>query len=204
MDRSKYGNKSRSSFGNTLYWTVGILIILIMISTLMLSNLFAKYIVNDSAADFAQVAAGGEMFLLEHEATLENGIYVLSEDEDDLITTNDYDKVIPGVDIPKDPFVRLNLENSEVDYRLYIKVIKSEHFPETVTFELTDKWLPYDEAKGIYIYDGYFDAGASDIDDIQVLKNNKLYVSEHYVGTDEDGNLQSFSLTFEATLKQVD
>lgn len=204
MDRSKYGNKSHNSFGNILYWAVGTLIMLTVISTLMLSNLFAKYIVTDSSSNSANVAAGGEMLLLEHKATLVSGVYVLSEDEADLVTTNNYDKVIPGVDIPKDPFVRLNLEASEVDYKLYVKVIKSENFPETVTFKLTDKWLPYNEAKGIYVYDGYFDAGTSDIDDIPILKNNKLYVGDHYVGTDDNDVPQSFSLTFEAMLKQVD
>ena len=202
MNGSKYGKKSQFTTQNILVWIVGILLMLTMISTWLLSNLFAKYVGNDADSDSARVAAGGQIELWEHEAELKNGIYVLNETKK--FEGNTYEKTIPGVDIAKDPRISLDLEYAEVDYELYVKVTESDYFPATVTYELTDNWKVYDESKGIYKYKGYFDAGTPDIDDIQILKDDTLYVSEHYVGKDQDGNDQQFSLTFTAWLKQVD
>lgn len=202
MDKTKRGNESKFTTKNILSRTIVILLFLTLISFCLVSGLFAKYVSNGDSTGSAHVAAGGSLEIWEHTATLENGIYVIDETKKTI--NNLYSKVIPGVDIAKDPFIQLHLENTEVDYKLYLQVIKSDYFPETVTFALTDKWLPYDEAKGIYVYDGYFDAGTPFTDDIPILKNDTLYVSEHYVGRDDDGNDQKFSLSFQAFLKQVD
>lgn len=202
MNTSKRTSDSNFAGRNTLVWVITILLFLTLISTFLASSLFAKYVTNGDSANSAHVAAGGSLEVWEHVATLENGIYELSETQK--TDNNLYSEVIPGVDIAKDPYVRLYLENTEIDYKLYLQVTKSEYFPETVTFSLTDKWLPYDEAKGIYVYDGYFDAGTPFTDDIPILKNNKLYVGEHYYGKDADGNDLEFSLTFSAYIKQVD
>lgn len=201
MDRSKSGNKSQLTAGNILYWSVGILFILTMLSTWLASNLFAKYIVNDSASDSAHVAAGGEIELYEHEPILKNGVYEL--DLDSKVTGYTYKKVIPGVDIAKDPFVKLNFK-AEVDYELYMQVTKSEYFPETVTYKITDDWVLINEDKGIYRYKVYLDAATLHDVEIKILLNDKLYVSEHYVGRDQNGKDQEFSLKFDAWLKQVD
>lgn len=202
MDKTKRGNESKFTTKNILVKAIVILLFLTLVSTCLVSGLFAKYATKGNSADSAHVAAGGSLEIWEHAATLENGIYVL--DEVKKTTNNLYSKVIPGVDIPKDPFIQLHLEKTEVDYKLYLQVIKSDYFPETVTFALTDKWLPYDEANGIYVYDGYFDAGTPFTEDIPILKNDMLFVGEHYVGRDENGSDQKFSLTFQAYLKQVD
>lgn len=202
MNGSKYNKKSQFAAQNVLIWTVGILLILTMLSTCLLSNLFAKYIVADTNSDSARVAAGGQIELWEHEVELVSGIYTLNLDNDP-VTENTYKKVIPGVDIAKDPRISLDLEYAEVDFELYVQVTESDYFPETVTYELTDDWEVYDENKGIYKYKYSFDAGTADIDDIQILEGDTLYVSEHYVGKDEDGNDQQFSLTFTAWIKQI-
>lgn len=174
---------------------------LTMLSTLLVSNMFAKYVNIDAYLEAAHVANGGSIELCEHEAELKNGIYVLDESVE--TTLNTYKKVIPGVDIAKDPFIRLDLENAEVDYELYLQVTESTYFPETVTYKLTDDWVEFDKVKGIYKYEYTFDAATS-YDEIQILKGNKLYVSEHYVGKDTNGNDLEFSLTFNAWMKQID
>lgn len=200
MNRGIFQKRTKRSFGNILYWTVGTLFMLTMLSVWLVSGLYAKYLVSDTTGDSARVAGGGQMAVLEHEAyeTYENsGVYDLHRDDNHLVPGNAYEKVLPGVDIPKDPFVRVNVENAEVDYELYIKVIPSADFPKTVTYTLTDMWLPVVGQDGVYKYNGYFDAG-SEKDNIPILKDDTLYVSQYFVGKGD------FSLSFEAWLKQVD
>ena len=201
MERNKYGKKSQFTIHNILFWTVGIILTLTMFSTCMVSNLYAKYVVEHSYTDSARVAAGGEINIYEHEPKLENGIYVLNESIK--TTAYTYRKVIPGVDIAKDPIIELKLDKSEVDYELFVQVTESDFFPETVTYELTNTWELFDEDKNIYKYKGIFDAGTP-YSEIHILKDDKLYVSEYYVGKDKDGNDLEFSLTFKAWLRQAD
>lgn len=195
MDRTKYGKNSKRSFGNIIYWTAGALLILTMISTWLLSGLFAKYVNTEAYSESARVAAGGVIDLWEHEATLNNGIYEL--DENVKIKKNTYNKVIPGVDIAKDPFVSIDLQNAEVSYELYVQVTESKEFPATVTYSLTNDWELVNASKGIYKYKSILNKGFSG--DIKILKDDRLYVSEHYVG-----NNKEFSLAFNSWLKQAD
>lgn len=199
MNEFENTKKSKHSVNNILFWSVGIILILTMISNWLVSGIFAKYIVTETYADAAIVAgASGQLKLLEHEASLENGEYKLNQAKE--VTGNTYEKVIPGVDIAKDPFIRLDID-SKFTYELYVKVIKSNPFPDTVTYSLTEDWELVDEANGIYKYKKAINAQPSDT--IKILKNDKLYVSEHYVGKDKDGKNLEFSLTFEAWLVQT-
>lgn len=206
MDRSKYDKSSKRS--NILYWTVGSLLIITMLSVWLLSGLMAKYTVAGDVTDSARVAKGIQIEMLEHEAVPINGIYYLKNEENkanpDLkeITEvkekdkNNYDLVIPGVDIAKDPFVRLN-GTSEVDYNLYVEITESKDFPETITYYVRDDWEPVEGKPGVYKYKNIIDSGTYDNEDIYILLNDELIVSEHYSESE-------FSLTFKAWVKQVD
>ena len=218
--------KNKRSFGRMIYWTGGILLVFVLLSAWTLSGIYARYASTGTVLDSARVASSGigTLELIEHavsddypketsdeepketgeeEPKKNSGVYRLLEDE--VKTGNEYLKVIPGVDIPKDPFVRVELFDPEVDYQLYIKVIKSDYFPETVTFELTDDWVEIDAVNGIYKYKTIFNAGKPlPKTEIHILKDDLLTVSEHYVGKDNKGNLQKFSLSFSAYLVQMD
>lgn len=196
MDRNKNIKKSQSSVHKFLFWAAGTTLILTMLSICLVSGTYAKYVISSYMMDSAQVAKTGvgSMELLEHEAELDNGIYTLNEEE---VTKNTYDTVIPGVDIPKDPFIRLDID-SEVTYSLYIKVAGSDPFPDTVTYELTEDWIEVDATNGIYKYKDDFEAGTPFKGEIEILENNELIVSEYYVG-----NGKTFTLTFSAWLMQV-
>ena len=196
VDRSKYAKSSQQSVSNIMFWAVGILLVFTMLSVWFVSGLYAKYVVTDSTSDSARVAEGSDFELWEHKANLVNGIYVL--DEEEKVLENAYEKVIPGVDIAKDPFISIDAE-LEVSYQLYIRVIESAYFPENVTYKLTDDWVPVNETLNIYKYKYVFDAGSKYKDEIQILKNDKLYVGEHYVGEGKE-----FSLAFDAWMRQVD
>lgn len=219
MNRVNSTNQTRHSIGNVLYWAVGTLLVLTMLSIWMTGGLFAKYIVADDVYDSARVAKTGigKFELLEHEASEtyeDSGVYKLESTEK---KENKYDKVIPGVDIPKDPFIRLELNNLEVSYELYLRVTESDPFPENVIYNLTGNWKQVDVDKnGAKIYQYVDDTGKPIVFEagksysftntgendnnkvIKILKDDKLYVSEHYIGI-----IEEFSLKFSAYLKQV-
>lgn len=214
MNINKY-EKNQPHSNNVLYYTVGVILIITMLSVWLLSGLLAKYAVIGDATDSAKVANGIQIDLLEHEAVPINGIYYLKNEENvadaDLkeikevaeVHSNDYKLVIPGVDIAKDPFVRLD-GISEVDYYLYVKVTESSNFPETVKYSISDDWEPVPDNPGIYKYKTVIDSGTYDKKDIYILKDNEIIVKEHYYGYDDKGNAQSFNLSFSAWVKQVD
>lgn len=224
MNRADSRNRKQSmSVQGILYYAVAGLFVLTMLSVWMVSGLYAKYTTVGSELDSARVGKGLQLQLLEHEAELVNGEYVLHDGKnntDDVeVAKNTYSKVLPGVDIRKDPFVRLS-GTCEVDYRLYVQITE-ENFPsyenkngesvKAVTYDVTDDWeyVPDqsnpDDGVYVYIYKGYLDSGyysGSEANDIPVLEKNshgcELTVSQYYQG---DGD---FSLSFKAWIVQVD
>ena len=192
-----HGNHASRSFGRVIYWIAGALLTLTLFSIWLVSGMYAKYTaVAPAGVNSARVAKTLRMELLEHGADYAGGIYTLNEDE---VPGMLYDKVIPGVDIPKDPFIRLS-GTSEVDFWLYVEVVPSKNFPKTVTYELTDKWEEVEGKENVYRYKDVIDSGTYDGEEIfcYLLKDNKLVVSERYPGKD------GFSLTFKVWLEQAD
>ena len=270
--------KAKTSGGVLLYRLVGFLLVLTMVSVWFVCGLFAKYTTSAPSKDNAHVAGTGvkQLEVKEHKAQIKDPkednydddlLYKLLAGTNNEVTKNEYEKVMPGVDIPKDPFVRIELVNAEVDYYLYLKVVESKEWPsddkgKTVTYDIdptlwdkvntTDQKVDEDGNNIFYYkYKGYFDAGTNyqyttasapnypsgTIENktnevIHILKDNKLYVSERYVGfklnadgsfelepeldesenpkLDADGNVIQkkipidFWLTFEVYLVQVD
>ena len=225
MKRESGAKKTRRSLGGRLHWTVGCLLLCTLVSFWLVCGLFAKYTTSGVDDDTGRVAKTGvvDFRVLEHKAVNVSSVdpmkvyELLDGSTDDRIddnrgkleevTGNTYETIPPGYDIPKDPFVRLELKNSEVDYYLYVKVIKPLLFPETVTFELDDEnWQEFDAKAGIYkfigdtdtgIRGGYIDAGTLERTDIYILKDNRIEVGQFYDGT-------LFTVSFEAYLVQVD
>ena len=188
--------RSRTNFGDIVFRTTGILLLLTLMSVWLVNGLLAKFIVWDSFSDSARVAKGlPTVKIEEHEPYLDNGIYKLGTG-----TTKEYQykKVIPGVDIPKDPYVTVGPNVSEVNFELFVKVIE-ENFPTdgTVKYEIdTDVWKPVPGKTNVYKYSGTFPAAG--IANIYIIKNNELIVSQYYQWT------KTFTLKFEAWMQQVD
>ena len=208
MGENENVKKTRISAVNIMVCLAAILLIFTILSARLLSGIYAKYRVSDQWYDAARVASAGigTLELREHKAqeTRKNsGIYKLLTDEAP-VQENEYEKVLPGVDIPKDPYIKLELHDAEVSYELYVQVTESKNFPENVTYTVRTDWEKVvelsDEENGVYVYK-YKDTFAplADLreDKIEILENNKIYVGEHFVG---DG---PFSLTFSAYIKQV-
>ena len=195
QDRTQ--NKQRLAVHDIFFFAAGILLTLTMLSVWLVSGMYAKYVIRDTVEDAARVASAGtvEIELFEHEATLSKGEYHLNYDNE--VTGNDYEKVIPGVDLPKDPIIRFSVsENAEVDYELYLEVKESKNFPPTVTYEISDDWEPVEGKDGVYKYTGKIEKGKK-YEIRNILVGNKLLVSEHFVGD------KSFTLSFNAWLGQV-
>ena len=116
-------------------------------------------------------------------------------------TGNDY-KIIPGVDIEKDPKVTVKA-NSEACW-LFVEVKKEGTFvTDKVTYSIADDWTPgngTDIPENVY----YRKVDAVTMDkDFAVLKDNKIYVSEELKKEDiKDIKIQS-KLTFTAYASQL-
>ena len=223
------GENKNKSFGKNLSRTLGILLALVVLAACTFGVIYAKYISTKNTDGNAGVAKAGNITLelKEHEAVeteKNSGEYKLLDGTNGTTSTevesNSYDRVFPGVDIPKDPFVRLKIENAEVNYSLYVKV-KEDNIPyaedgttRTIKFTLTSEWIFEETKDGVdyYRYVGanpnsdktkpayVFNAGTNVSETkIQIINNNKLEVSQHYNGDPK----KAYSLTFEAYLRQV-
>ena len=212
-----------------VFMAAGILLFLTMMSIWLICGLFAKYTIKDSASHSARVAQFGNAEVKEHQAVLkgvadnqkvkvvysDDMIYYLSDDE---VSDNTYDKIMPGVDIPKDPFVRVT--PGEVDCELYIKVTNNnfprpykdssgEEHGDLISYKIDDeKWnkITY-KNEVIYKYKGTIDANFESENgyiDIPILKDNKIYISQYYDADTYSSKKESFSLTFESWLVQID
>ena len=186
--------KPRLSLHTIIFRAAAGLFCLMMLSVYLVCGMFAKYVVSGGIDDSAHVQGGaGIINVLEHEAMEtgnNSGMYMLDQSQE--VPANTYHKVLPGVDIPKDPFIRLTGLTDTV-CELYVQVTESEDFPESVSYVLdTDVW----ENLGDGVYKYLIDIDSSVTDDIYILQNNQLNVGEHYVGNG------GFTLTFSAWLVQ--
>ena len=117
-------------------------------------------------------------------------------------TGSDY-KIIPGVDIPKDPKVTVN-KDSEACW-LFVKVKEEGTFvDDKVTYSIADGWTKGDGTNiPANVYYRAVDAVTNDTD-FAVLKDNKIYVSEELSKSDIQSISAQPKLTFTAYAVQKD
>ena len=114
--------------------------LLLLIATVITANVvFGKYTTEDRI--YGTVAVSNQLAtrfaLQEHQALQqEDGSYVL--DADSLVTTNTY-QLIPGLTIPKDPFI--SIENkTEIPAYLYVEVVPDSISPSVSYSVNTTLW----------------------------------------------------------------
>ena len=114
-------------------------------------------------------------------------------------TGNDY-KIIPGVDIAKDPKVTVKA-NSEACW-LFVKVEKTGTFVTgKVSYAIADGWTALEGQTGVY----YRTVDATTADkDFYVLKDNKVTVSDTLTKEDIKNITTRPTLTFTAYAVQKD
>lgn len=163
------------------------------------SGIRAKYVT--SVPLTGTVTIKGELAdnvtLTEHKAERKSdGSYTLSET--DITDHNEY-IVMPGVDIPKDPTITIENKSSVPAY-LYVEIVDDS--PGTATYALTDDWEKItvtDTTRNVYVYKLSFSGETSQ--SIQILKDNKIIISEKYDPTSASAH---FSLQFRAYMAQVE
>lgn len=118
-------------------------------------------------------------------------------------TTGDSYKIIPGVNIGKDPKVTVK-KDSEACW-LFVKVEEEGTFvADKVTYSIADGWTQGDGTKiPANVYYRAVDAVTSDTD-FAVLKDNKIYVSEELSKSDIQSITAQPKLTFTAYAVQKD
>ena len=212
MRREKLG-KINNSFNGMLYRTVCfLLIVAIILAVWSVSGVYAKYVDSNNSGNSANVAGVGvEFFKLVQYGQTVAGI--------------NYSKVVPGADIPG-PHIQLKIK-SEVSYTLFLNVTvyncptyinDDGEEVDAVYFDLTADWefvksvenSGYTTSTYKYVVDKnnnvknyVFKAGEEysyvDLNEITVLKNDVIYVSERY-SSSKNGD---FSLKFDAYIQQV-
>lgn len=160
----------------------------------------------------ADLASG--LAVLEHEATKdENGEYVLNLQKE--VSSNSYD-LMPGVDILKDPFVKVT-GKTEIPAYLYIEVVDlPEGRAPTYSYQIdsgnwtllkkSDNTTPVTGKNGGKVY--VYNSGASfDKDDtnegtlaVNILSGGKVTVSPDF---DASGDYTNASLSFHAYMAQA-
>lgn len=129
--------------------------------------------------------------VVEHKVTRqEDGSYTM--DPAATSSANDY-MLMPGVDIPKDPYVVVTGKTS-IPAFLYVEIVESTDFPEKVTYVTTDDWSLVKDTNGnpvaglnggkVYVYNTQLtNANTLDSTQFQVLKadanGNTLTVSQN-------------------------
>ena len=152
------------------------------------AGLHAKYVRKVSlqgSVEFSSKLAE-KVKLNESEAVLtESGGYEL--DQNEKVLKNSY-KVMPGVNIPKDPAITVTGKTGIPSY-LFVEVTET-NIPESVTYSLCEHWRKISNTGNIYVYTrDDFDSS------IKILKDDILNVSAQYNG-------ESFNLNFTAYLYQ--
>ena len=109
-------------------------------------------------------------------------------------------KIIPGVDLPKDPTVTVKAGSEAC--RLFVKVEKAGTFVDgKVTYSIADGWTALTGQTGVYYRE--VDATTADTD-FAVLKDNKVTVSDTLTKEDIKSITTNPTLTFTAYAVQKD
>lgn len=158
----------------------GTLAVLTMATTEPVKNTFI-------AAGGGKLAAGLE--LKEHGIdTNADGSYKLNTTE---VTTNKYE-VLPGVDLPKDPFVRIADKTNAPAY-LYVEVV--DGLDANMTYKLTSEWTLLSGVTGanggaVYVYKNgeILTKTTAPTGNIYILEDNKITVGDNVEALSEEGD----------------
>ena len=189
---------------------LSLIIALLVAITVLAGSVIAKYVseksVHGKIVVSAELAKGVELF--EHEAIKQDGgDYKLGTKE---VAANKY-VLMPGVDIPKDPTVRIKGYTGMAAF-LYVEVVE-QTLPDTITYAVNDMWTALTDVTGphegkVYYTELPSDQMRADQDgntDVQILKklstagNNEIQVSDQL---DHSSTAQTSVLTFYAFIAQ--
>lgn len=181
-----------------------ILVVVLSIILIFLSataGVMAKYVTEKTFTGSVTIKADlGNIAVQEHKAVRQNdGSYVLGTE---VVTENAY-TLIPGLDVPKDPFVTVT-NKSSIPVYVFLK-IETDTLPNTVTYQLESCWKTVDGYAGVYVYSDDNGPIAVKADcTISVLQNDTVYVSQDLKGSISGSVTLSFSASMGQTAAGAD
>ncbi len=140
-------SKLRRFVGKMIFHILGVLFILTMISIWLVCGMLARYTSEGEKSGGARVASAGQVDVFENEAYFDYTTYTYLIDKDKIVTENTYNVIVPGMEIEKDPFIRL-YGNNEVSYNLYIEIKVSD--PELIRYSMSSVWSQTDDLSPAY------------------------------------------------------
>ena len=172
----------------------GLLIALTLVLLTALGIAVGKYTATREilSSEITVTARLADSITVVESAAERNGYGVYELDTSKTVLGNNY-TLIPGENIPKDPRVVIEGKTPIPAY-LYLKV--RTMINSSITYELCDHWVPTGKPNE-YIYS---DAKGNAIeitetpDDIDILKANTVYISQHLL-SGEATNLLEFTAT---------
>jgi hypothetical protein len=124
------------------------------------------------------------------------GKYILKtgDDASDYTTSNAYDAVVPGVDLPKDPTVKVEKLAGDA----YLYVVVDNQLTGGLTYSVDGKWteIGSNGSKKLYAYNGGEKLTAASTVSQSILNGDKITVPNNVVAG-------SSTLTFNAYLVQA-
>lgn len=167
------------------YWPTALATLLLLTAV---TGVYAKYVVDQTIGGVASITAKlGTITLLEHKPSKDDsGKYTLGTET---VTEYTYDTVIPGLDIPKDPYVQIT-DKTPIEAYVFVEVKDNLPANSKITYEIdTENWTNLDVtgANGgtVYVYKEKIDDqfGTNGTGTISILKpdtnGNSVFVSQY-------------------------
>ena len=190
---------------------ISVIAVAVIILAVVAGFVYSKYIKEDELDGTITISADlGQIQMLESPAEKQpDGSYVLDKTKDP-VTSNTYPIVLPGFDIPKDPYVYIT-EKSSIPVYVYIEVL-STLGTSNISFNLTENWISLGQKgpKGgdVYVYGverngvkvpvALDNAAIPDDLKIPVLAGNKVIVRDQL-----DKNAKNLKLEFYAYMAET-
>ena len=196
---------------NARKWLIRAIVLELVILISLSGYAYGKYVTQQKLEGNLQITANlGKVTLQEHQAEKdEHGKYTLTGTA---VSANAYTTVLPGLDIPKDPYVTVT-EKSPIPAYLFVEVW--DNIPTTTVGSESKKLMTYTvdtnnwklagtySGKSVYVYTG----GTGDAKQItanlaetKILADNTVYVSQYLKKMKlPAGGIQ---INFRAVLKQ--
>lgn len=193
------------------YWPTALATLILLTA---LTGVYAKYVVDQTITGHASITAQlGSIDIWEHKATVDaTGQYALDKAADP-VKTNTYSVVIPGLDIPKDPYVQIT---DKTAIKSYVFVEVKDNLPVSnsqITYSVdTALWTKLNvtgtNGGTVYVYNYAIDHnfGTNGTGTIRILttdtNGNSVFVSQNLkeMTFPNDG----FQIVFYANMGQVD
>lgn len=184
------------------YWPTALATLILLTA---LTGVYAKYVMDQALTGQASITAKlGEITLLEHKAIKQNdGSYTL--DANNTVQSNTYSVVIPGLDIPKDPYVQITNKSPIAAY-VFLKIETDNLKENGLTYTLNAHWKPADGYTNVYVYSAQSNGDWTPVQvtgdntgtiTISVLDGDQVIVSQKL-----NKEATGLELTFSACMKQ--